>query len=238
MGWNASIPTTAEAPCGSTENMRSNWSAIESWFNSGHYTFTSAGSGEHKAGVAGILYKGTSTQVAALSSPGTGAMAIDTTKGRIQDYSGSEWRDLTHLYASKVSVDALFPSSSFPSTGTNYPLSGSSSTTVNVDILSEFNETTTEFTTKYTGYYYVCAKICHLMGLSYIFSHYGLRIMIYVNGALASVGTSMPLLEGGSSVVADILYLTTGDVVSFKIYHMFTYTSTSVPFSCDIWRLS
>ena len=77
MAWNSAVPTSATVVCASIVNYTSNWTAIHAFCLSGHEDLTTS-TPIHSAGAVGVLFVGTTSQVAALT-PVPCAMAWDTT---------------------------------------------------------------------------------------------------------------------------------------------------------------
>lgn len=113
MGWSKSLPTTATIVSDSPAIFQANWVALEDWTNTEHYSLANAASGKHLPGKCGVVYVGTTVQIAALSSPPACAIAFDTTLGAFKYYSttltawsvcqldwDNIWTDAVHTHAS------------------------------------------------------------------------------------------------------------------------------------------
>ncbi len=94
MGWNKTIPTSGSLVASLSSIFEDNWSATDSVLSKEHNSLSTSISGRHLAGKSGILFKGTSAEIAAITSPETGALAQDTDKGQIYRYTGTAWSNM------------------------------------------------------------------------------------------------------------------------------------------------
>jgi hypothetical protein len=104
MGWSTTIPLSSESVSGSTASIRANWDAIAAAFSVEHGALTSASSGQHPTGTGmGFLKYGTTAEISAATSPGTGALAYDSSKGILETYHASAgWGSITRDSFSRV----------------------------------------------------------------------------------------------------------------------------------------
>ncbi len=226
MAWDSvseSIPASSASPSseGVSGTLVTNWANIETNFGAlRHYTFTSAASGEHKQGLMGGVYKGTTAQIAALSSPGSGALALSTNDCVMKVYDNSSWKDINseyypRMYKTYREAALLVPASTL----TTIPLSASGYELGNFDTLSEYSTSTYRYTVLNSGYYLCTCSV--QVGNSTLTAGLPIQLFIYVNGLVASTSVSKySKLTGRVLFVADVITLTTGDYVTFVMYHI------------------
>jgi hypothetical protein len=137
--------------------LQQNWDAIEDILNIEHYgpaSGTGAASGTHKLGIVSTIFKGTTVQIAALT-PVSGAMALDTTLGILEEYDGVAWNRIGYNYWSRIRA--------YRSTTIVVTAGASAQTliydTENYDTLSEYNNTTGLFTASSSGTYLIAAQL-------------------------------------------------------------------------------
>jgi len=138
--------------------LQQNFSAIEDAYNIEHYSPASGSvglSGEHRIGSVGAIYEGTTTQIAALTSPMSGALAFDTTLGVLVKYSGSNWLRLSQNYWSRFKAAC---------TNTVIVTAGASANTLvfdteDYDTLNEYDHTSGIFTALASGYYLLIGQL-------------------------------------------------------------------------------
>ncbi len=163
--------------------LNDNFSAINSGFEAEHYSFSSASSGGHVPGVVGVLYKGPTTEISALTSPGSGSLAYDTTLGILARYTGAVWE---HVSASKWSRCRYYLNAN------SYVVTGGQTTTikfdeVNYDTLSEYDVATGKFTVLEGGWYIITTSIA-ISGNSAPASGWWPSISLVTNGTIYSNG--------------------------------------------------
>jgi len=93
MTWDAAKPAGSQKIRLSDEEIRANWDALEDALNREHtFPGTYGGTaGQHKPGVMAAIYKGTTTQINALTGMNTDAWAWDTTLACLKRYTGTAW---------------------------------------------------------------------------------------------------------------------------------------------------
>ncbi len=210
MGCVANYPLSGTPISGSSDQKRTNFQILESWWNVEHFTFTSAGSGDHTAGRVATLYYGTQAQINALSSPGSGGLAWATDKGTLELYRGS-WQRLTENAFSRVRNVA---SSADIPTNTLTPVVTWESTSASgmYDTLDEWANS--KFTAKAAGYYAIT------FSASFVFSNTYCRkiIGVYKNGTLC-IQASRFDKGGGHCYNFDVVPLNAGDYIEMKVWH-------------------
>lgn len=206
MAWDRTKPTSTTSPCASTVAITSNWSAVEDWWNVEHYTFSSALSGMHKAGIFGAVLTGTNATIEAISSPGTGALCFDTTCGvtRIRR-SDDNWDRLTEDHYSRVKLTST---NDTLATGAWTELSMSTET---YDSLGEHG--ITGLLVKAAGYYLV-----RVHGVFPSNGNYEKAVGVYVAGARYSqaggYGTRVTFVE-----CVDIVYAAANALIEAYAYN-------------------
>jgi hypothetical protein len=153
MAWTLTAASGTTIPCASTVQITSNWDAIEDWWGVEHYDFTSALSGDHKPGIAGIVMTGTYAAITGTSSPGTGALAWDNTCGVLRIYkSDNAWDRLTEDHYSRMHLKRA-ATQSLPATA----WTAITFDTTTYDCLNEYDENTNTIAMSSDGYYLVQA---------------------------------------------------------------------------------
>jgi hypothetical protein len=113
VAWSTASPTTSTQASQTPTFYRNNWDAIEDFMLTEHYTFTSALSGSHILGVAGVMMEGTTTAIDNISAtPGSGAVSFDTTLGAWKfcatGASGTGWKTIhNNLPTTRVQAVSL-----------------------------------------------------------------------------------------------------------------------------------
>lgn len=202
MTWNWEWPvlegTGTSAVSGSTEQIRANWEAMETVLDTEHESMASANAGNHIPGQSGFMYYGAKSDVLALSSPGTGALAYasDTGEFLIHIPTG-DWEGIATTYwsrARKVGGSQSLPNDIY----TKITISETASGTY--DSLSEVSAN--RFTAKAWGYYLVIGVVRFPVTTS----DYHKAVSIYKNG----VGVANCIRYGRSErtlIATDILNL-------------------------------
>jgi hypothetical protein len=233
--WNKFYPAiTGTSVSGSVapdpnSQIRANWLFIQEWWGVEHTTFTSAGSGEHTAGKVGSVLVDTAANIAALTSPGTGALAYNTTVGQLQIYDGlwvgiscSAYSRMRYMFGSQVVTGSIW---------TAMGSAGAGSGTYNT--LAEFSDTTFRFTAVEAGYYLVRGLILFPTDTN----NYNKGVAISQNASLVSKMTRY-----GSTIlnlfVVDVLPLNIGDYIQLAAYHDYTSPITISSGILQVIRLS
>lgn len=217
MTWRKIFPLATTSVSGSVapdpdSGIRDNWTALESWWDVEHTTFTSAGSGAHTFGKFGVMLTAANSAILALTSPGTGAIGHDTTNGQLLRYGGTSWVRLTQNTYSRIRKG--FGTQTIP---TDIWTTMNTSATVfsgSYDTLGEFNITTYRFVPVATGMYLIKGATQFPITTT----NYLKGVGIGKNGTLVTKS----VLYGASVVtieVNDILYLTAGDYIELACYH-------------------
>lgn len=238
MVWNANYPLSSTDVCGSTEQIRDNWAALEAWWNKEHYDFSSASSGQHDDGRSSVLAKATTSEISAISSPGTGAIAYDTTKGELDIYrwdsagSSAGWERLTEDVYSRVRYG--FDSQVITANTYQKVISASSSVISGYfDGLSEMSSANDKITLSGTAYYWVHGEVewtAHSERCRKI-------IMLRKNGGTIAQYNTYGNEEMFISV-NDIVSLTAGDYIELYVWHNASTTLTASKGIIHLTRLS
>lgn len=154
MAFDKNNPVESTSIVNASSIFTGNWDAIDTAFAREHYSFSSASSGLHVKGVAGVIRSGTSTAITGVSSPPTGALGWDETQGNAKVYTGSSWGIVNSIYSpSKVmayrSTSQVFTSGT-TKIGFNAELE---------DTMSEFSTSTSYFTPKASGLYLITGQV-------------------------------------------------------------------------------
>jgi hypothetical protein len=230
--WAAAATCAVDVVSGSTEQIRANWKAIEDWTKKGHYNMDNVTSaGAHVLGQVGTLAVSSTSQIATISAPGTGAWAWDTTKGELQILtSGGVWESATASAFSrvrKVHTGISIPDSIW----TSVPWYDSTAQRT-YDGLSEFGSYTV-FTAINAGYYLVRAS-AHWAAAT---TDYQKAIGIF-NGAYATaIGRRFSRWKRTTSVV-DVVQMAVGDQLSIKCWQNSGVASSIDEAKLSITRLS
>jgi hypothetical protein len=154
MVWNKSVPVTGTAITSAPNIFEGNWTALEDITGEEHYTFTNALSGRHKPGEWPVFFSSTTSGITAVTSPGSGALAWDTTLGLGKIYDGTSWGQVNMLVHSRVSAYRNGDKTLTTTDEIVVPFD-----TETFDSLSEFSTTTYTFTTTAAGYYLIKAQL-------------------------------------------------------------------------------
>lgn len=210
--WIKNWPTNTESPSSSCEELTGNWNCLETWWNQQHYTLTSGTSaGDHRDYRVSAVMTGTSAVIAALPSPGSGAIAYDYENGRLAMYGASGWRGITRDYWSR-SRTIMVSSSITSATWTR--LVGGDEEEDQFDSLSEVATGTARATMLGTGRYLVIGS-CRwpLTSLNYLKA-----VALYVNGVQVAIcqryGSGVRSME-----VQNVCSLAAGDYIEVWAYH-------------------
>ena len=202
MSWRKLYPNSDNAINEIPAILRDNFDAIEDAYDLEHYSPSSgsaAVSGEHRLGLVGAIYEGTTAQIAALTSPQDGALAYDTTVGVLIRYNGSAWFRIGANYWSRFRA--------YASSGTAVTSGASAQTLVfdteNYDTLAEYSTTTGIFTALASGYYLLVAQIT--MAAS------GTQTTTAVTSAKGTVATTWNVSGAASNLLAIDDYPTAND---------------------------
>lgn len=181
--WNPTV-SASEAMSGSTEQIRYNWEGFEDWWSVDHSeTFTGATSGAHTVGTFGVLLTGATSAISAVTSPGTGALALNTTLGEMQIYrydsttSAASWEGIMDSKFSRIRQGLgaqTIPSTAWTRLTSASTLSGS------YDGLSEYSST--RYTADGNGYFLIIGSVQWPVS-----TDFNRGIAIYKNGSPISV---------------------------------------------------
>lgn len=233
--WNKFYPTiVGTSVSGSVapdpnSQIRANWLFLQEWWGVEHTTFTSAGSGGHIAGKVGSVLVDTTANIAALTSPGTGALAYNTTIGQLQMYDGS-WSGISCSAYSRMRY--VFGAQTV--TGSVWTAMGSAGAgSGTYDTLSEFSVTTFRFTAVAAGYYLIRGSALFPTDTN----NYTKGVAISQNASLVSKVTRY-----GSTIlnlsIADVVPLSIGDYIQLATYHDYTSPITVTSGTLQIIRVS
>lgn len=110
MTWNKAIPVSGSKILATPSIFGNNWESMDDILSKEHYGMTSSLSGRHKPGLVGTIYVGTNAQIAALTTPTTGALAYVTNAGSgvgLIRSSTSTWKVINNdLNVTRVQVYA------------------------------------------------------------------------------------------------------------------------------------
>lgn len=234
--WVANWPLSSSEMSGSTEQIRTNWDAIEDWWAVEHGGITSATSGAHLIGHTGILLVDAASGISALSCPGTGSLALNTSLGTMQIYrydstnSSAGWQGITDVSFQRLRKG--FGSQSIPaSTWTKLTCAAAATFSEAYDTLSAWSNY--KYTIPGPGYYVVATRATWPTTTS----DYNKGIAIYKNGSAITRAKRY-----GESVlstnISDIVYLTTSDYIEVYVWHSHTSEVTVGGGSIHITRVS
>jgi hypothetical protein len=233
--WNANFPLSSTSMCGSVTQITTNWDALEDWWGVEHSKPTEATSGKHVEGQVGTLLRGNTAAISALTNPGTGALAHDTTLGEMQLYrwdataGSAAWEGLTDRYFSRIRV-GMGSQTITASTWTKCTCStaGVSGT---YDGLTEW--ASYKFTADGPGFYDVIAAVRWPASSN----EHNKAVAIYVNGLAYTVkylfGSTIRQMH-----VEDIIHLSADDEVEIYVWHDHSESIEIVSATLQISRLS
>lgn len=159
MTWQLARPSTEDSIAGIPAILQGNWVAIAALLGVSHYTWSSALSGRHVSGQPGILFTGSQTQINAIASPVSGALALASGTGIEHYYSGA-WNDIGRRGWSRARA---YVSESIPFTACTTSATDTQTIifdTEDYDELGEYDNTTGTFTVSAGGPYLIIASIC------------------------------------------------------------------------------
>lgn len=230
--WNPTV-SAGENMSGSTEQIRYNWTGLENWWDIEHQTFTSAGSGKHSKGVIGVALTGTTATIAAIPTPGTGSLALNTSLGEMQMYrydpvnASAGWEGITDSKFSRIRKG--LGSQSIPaSTWTRITTSASTSGTY--DGLTEYSST--RFVAVGAGYFLVVANVVWSTGST----DFNKGVAIYKNGNAVAIRRRHGMAVN-TILVADILSLVAGDYLDVYVWHSGSGAQTETGGTFSISRI-
>lgn len=233
--WIANYPLSSTIMSSSTEQIRYNWDAIEDWWDVEHQNMTSAGSGAHSIGEVGAVLVDATSGISALSSPGTGALALNTTLGELQMYrydstnSSAGWDGITDQTFARMRKG--FGVQTIPASTWTKAICAATSFYGAYDTLSAWSNY--KYTIPGTGYYFVVARITWGAAST----DFNKGVAIYKNGAAISrtkrYGTSILSIS-----VSDIIYLAAADYIEVYAWHNHTSAVDIAGGSLQIVRVS
>lgn len=215
--WIANYPLSSTVVSSSTEQIRINWDAIEDWWTVSHTNnFSAAASGAHTPGIPGIILYDATSGVSAVSSPGTGALAYDSTKGEVELYRYDStnltagWERLTAQKFSRVR--ASFATQSIPdSTWTKLTETGTGSGTY--DTMSEYSTVTDKVIPVHLGWFVAVATI-QFPSTS---DNYNKAVAVCKNGTIVS-RAAVYGSQNRTVILTDTVQVTTASSDYFEIY--------------------
>ena len=159
MAWTKVLPVTGTNASQTPSFYQGNWQALQDFFDTEHYTFTSSLSGRHRMGIVGVMMEGATSAITAVStSPGSGALAFDTTIGAWKMNGAADderWHSIhVDLATTRVQAYASTESTATSSQTTIVPFN-----TEVVDSLSEYASASYVFSAAEAGYFYAKAAI-------------------------------------------------------------------------------
>ena len=227
MAWSKTYPIGTTNISASTVQLTSNWIAIEDSTDDEHAALDNALSGTHLYGRVSAMFSGTYATIAAISSPGTGALAYDTTHGVVRIYDGSSWKVVTsntfaraHLYSNTAQA--------IPATAWTQAVLGEEA----YDSLSI--ATNSSITVPAAGYYLV---VGHATWPSEAVNSYQKACGIYV-GATRKVTDTKYGKEERETEAVDIIYMAASSVVKLYVYHTYTSNISIAAANLILTRLS
>jgi len=188
MVWNKTVPTSATYIINIPGVFHPNWTLCEDIKGVQHYTYTSSLSGRHKPGITGIIYANTTSNIAGLTSPQSGALAYDTTLGLLKRYNGSAWVQanldpMAHTLAYR-NGDQTIGKTDDPTVFTLLEYN-----TETKDPLGCFSTFLSRFTPKTNGYYLIVPRVVVTPTAGGIL--FRIAASIKITGASTTVGSSI-----------------------------------------------
>jgi hypothetical protein len=213
MTWNKYLPKATDSFSDMPQICQDNFDAIEDFIGVEHYTLSSALSGLHKPGLIGVVVSASSATIAAITSPGSGALAWDITKGYWQRYwlswgvpgaAGTKWSRIRAM----SSVDQALAAN----TATQIVFGNT---------LTEFASNTFTVSTGCSGYYLIVAA-CTLSGtLETATSNPQLSLSILKTDTVVSSATKVLSANGYAPdetiKIVDMVYLTAGETIKINV---------------------
>ena len=231
MVWDKSYPTlSGDDIDDSVTQIRTNWSAIESVLSGEHAAISNALSGTHLYGRASIMFSGTYSQISALSSPATGALAWDTQCGVCRLYTGSEWPRITATYFSRLHVARSSTQVIAPATWTSIVFNAES-----YDSLDEYSLATNAITITSSGWYLLVGTIVWPVEASL---NYQKIAGLYVGLSTRVTSNTVYGKEALVTEVMDIVNLSAGNTIYLGSYHSNASNVSVQSASLIITRLS
>jgi len=228
-------PLSSTVMSSSTEQLRANWEIIEDWWAVEHGDPSSATSGAHAIGRVGAMLVDATSGISAVSSPGTGSIAINTTLGEMQIYRYDSvgltagWEGITDQDFARIR-QGMGAQTIAASTWTQV-VCAATAFSGSYDGLSEW--ATYKYTATGTGYYHISIQARWPITSS----NYSKAVAIYVNGTRRSVkrlyGSAIRHL-----MLSDTLYLTATQYVQVYVYHSHTVPVDLVSAVMHVTRVS
>jgi hypothetical protein len=217
MAWNKSYPLSSTDVSTSVTQIQTNWDAIEGIIGVEHSTFTSTPTGTHLAGRTGVLYYGSTSEITGISSPGSGAIAYDSTLGVLKvntdGVSATSWTRMTSASYSRAKVskaeEQTIPTGAWTTISfTQIASSG------DYDTLSEFSSASSTFTVTGPGYYFINGTV--------MFSaddvDYFREAAVYINASISTEGRGYGRTAETVSI-SDVRFIAAGGTIMLKAYH-------------------
>lgn len=228
MTWLKTYPLSSSVVSASVTQITDNWDIIEDWWGVAHSTLTTATSGDHKIGRTGVILVDGTSGVSAISSPGTGALAYDTTKGELEIYRTAGWERLTANKWSRVRY--VWDYQTIPAS-TPTKLTSAATTSGTYDTLSEF--ASNRITVLGAGYYLIAISV-RFPATS---SNYRKEVGIYKNGvAITVAGAYGPAIR--TVAIKDIVLLAATNYIELWCWHNHTESVQILGGSIHMTRLS
>lgn len=207
MGWNKDWPTDTVSPCASVTQIRDNWEALESWFNTEHAGVTGTNAGKHPQGLPVVLV--TSTEP---TGGVVGALAFTKHDSTLKLRRSSGWSPLTEYKFSRIRNVAASASIS-TNDWTLVTTWNSTAASGLYDTLSEWGNN--RFTAKGSGFYLVTA---HTRWERLQIKDYNKTMGLFKNNTLHTK-TSMFSRFKHSLYLYDVVYLNAGDTLHLMVKH-------------------
>lgn len=161
MSWSKTVPVPTSRVLALPTIFQDNWWAMAYTLSKEHYSMINTLSGRHVPGYTGVVHVSGGTEIAALSSPQTGALAFDTSAGSGHGLyrSGTGWVSIHYnLPSTRVVVAVADAGVTLAAGVSGIPLSASP--TEVIDTLGEFDTSTGVFSAKAAGYFLVSTTMC------------------------------------------------------------------------------
>lgn len=161
MTWQPTRPSTEDTIASIPSILQENWGELDTLLSLSHYGCSSALSGKHKMGQPGVVYTGSQTEIDAITTTVSGALALASGTGMELYYNGS-WKDIgrngwSHARA-YLGTSKPFTACTTSSTDTQTVIFD----TEDYDDLGEYNIGTGAFVVSASGPYVIIASPCTL----------------------------------------------------------------------------
>jgi hypothetical protein len=228
MSWQPTYPKVASKISDVPAICQGNFAAFNVGMNLEH-----TGIIGHTPGIMGLCYYGPTTGIAALSSPGSGSMAYDTTLGVFVYYTGAVWKTIGWNSWSRARVYANALNMATSAIGTApAPIVFDAE---NYDTLNEYSTATGGFTAAGSGVYFIHANVS-VSGSNTAAS--GMGCGLHLGGNFQESATVSYVTSAGSSPyhtlqVTYIGLIASGAVVSAGIYNLVATNTVKIVTGAD-----